>query len=123
MRYRYILNRNVNRSNLTITRIQFAGLAPGPFTGLVLADNGASVTRVDRIASSSDDVLCRGKRSFSVNSKIASGRELLKKLIAGSDVLIDPFRPGVLERLGLGPDVFLGPKGVNERLVYARIIG
>ena len=123
MRYRYILNRNVNRSNLTITRIQFAGLAPGPFTGLVLADNGASVTRVDRIASSSDDVLCRGKRSFSVNSKIASGRELLKRLIAGSDVLIDPFRPGVLERIGLGPDVFLGAKGVNERLVYARIIG
>ena len=106
-----------------ITRIQFAGLAPGPFTGLVLADNGASVTRVDRIASSSDDVLCRGKRSFSVNSKIASGRELLKRLIAGSDVLIDPFRPGVLERIGLGPDVFLGAKGVNERLVYARIIG
>lgn len=89
----------------------------------MLADNGASVTRVDRIASSSDDVLCRGKRSFSVNSKIASGRELLKRLIAGSDVLIDPFRPGVLERIGLGPDVFLGAKGVNERLVYARIIG
>lgn len=89
----------------------------------MLADNGASVTRVDRIASSSGDILCRGKRSISVNSKTTSGRELLKKLIAESDVLIDPFRPGVLERLGLGPDVFLGPGGVNERLVYARIAG
>jgi len=51
---------------------------------------------------------------------------VLKKLIASADVLIDPFRPGVMERLGLGPEVFLGDnrqKGLNERLVYARIVG
>lgn len=89
----------------------------------MLADNGASVTRIDRTTSSSSDILCRGKRSFSVDSKFTSGRELVKNLIAQSDVLIDPFRPGVLERLGLGPEVFLGPRGVNERLIYARIVG
>ncbi|KAJ4476210.1 CoA-transferase family III domain-containing protein [Lentinula aciculospora] len=103
--------------------IEFAGLAPAPFAGLVLSDNGASVVRVDRPSASTLDVLCRGKRSVAINSKIPSGRELLKRLIASSDVLIDPFRPGVMERLGLGPDVFLGSSGLNQRLVYARIIG
>ncbi|KAF5375588.1 hypothetical protein D9757_008504 [Collybiopsis confluens] len=121
--------------------IELAGLAPGqsdcsrlfrahidvapvPFAGLVLADHGASVIRVDRpSAGSTLDVLCRGKRSITVNSKIPSGRELLKKLIASSDVLIDPYRPGVLERLGLGPDIFLGSSGLNQKLIYARIVG
>ncbi|KAK7454631.1 hypothetical protein VKT23_011384 [Stygiomarasmius scandens] len=103
--------------------IEFAGLAPGPFAGLVLADHGASVIRVDRPSSSSIDVLWRGKRSLAINSKVPSGRDALKRIISSSDVLIDPFRPGVLERLGLGPDVFLGHKGLNERLVYARITG
>ncbi|EAU85506.2 alpha-methylacyl-CoA racemase [Coprinopsis cinerea okayama7 len=106
--------------------IEFAGLAPGPFAGLVLADNGASVIRVDRPSTSSSDLLCRGKRSIVVNSKVTSGRELLKTLIASADVIIDPFRPGVMERLGLGPEVFLGDgtkAGLNERLIYARIVG
>ncbi|KAJ3734217.1 CoA-transferase family III domain-containing protein [Lentinula guzmanii] len=103
--------------------IEFAGLAPAPFAGLVLSDNGASVIRVDRPSASTLDVLCRGKRSVAVNSKVPSGRELLKRLIVSSDVLIDPFRPGVMERLGLGPDVFLGKSGLNQRLVYARIVG
>lgn len=72
------------------------------------------------------DVLTRGKRSLAVNSKIPSGRDLLKRLITSADVLIDPFRPGVMEKLGLGPEVFLGngkAKGLNERLIYARIAG
>ncbi|KAE9407768.1 alpha-methylacyl-CoA racemase [Gymnopus androsaceus JB14] len=103
--------------------LEFAGLAPGPFAGLILADNGASVIRVDRPSASTLDVLCRGKRSVAINSKIPSGRELLKRLIVSSDILIDPFRPGVMERLGLGPDVFLGKSGLNEKLVYARIVG
>ncbi|KAF9468153.1 CoA-transferase family III [Collybia nuda] len=106
--------------------IEFAGLAPGPFAGLVLADNGASVTRVDRPSSVSTDVLCRGKRSIAINPKIPSGREALKKLISSADVVIDPFRPGVMERLGLGPQVFLGEegkKGLNEKIIYARIVG
>ena len=87
-----------------------------------------TVTRIDRPFSTSADVLCRGKRSLAVNPKISSGREVLKKLIAQADVLIDPFRPGVMERLGLGPTVFLGSKdegkkGLNERLIYARLAG
>ncbi|KAI5115128.1 hypothetical protein M0805_009732, partial [Coniferiporia weirii] len=70
----------------------------------------------------SSDVLCRGKRSLAVDPKIPAGRNLLLKLISRADILIDPFRPGVLERLGLGPDVFL-KEGMNERLIYARLSG
>ncbi|KAF5359847.1 hypothetical protein D9756_003359 [Leucocoprinus leucothites] len=106
--------------------IEFAGLAPGPFAGLILADNGASVIRIDRPNTLSTDVLTRGKRSLAINSKVPSGRDFLRTLIASADVLIDPFRPGVMEKLGLGPDVFLGDgktKGLNEKLVYARIAG
>ncbi|RDB26373.1 Alpha-methylacyl-CoA racemase [Hypsizygus marmoreus] len=106
--------------------VEFAGLAPGPFAGLILADNGANVIRVDKPSSASIDVLCRGKRSIAINPKIPSGREALRKLISTADVLIDPFRPGVMERLGLGPEVFLGDgekKGLNEKLIYARIVG
>jgi hypothetical protein len=61
-----------------------------------------------------------------INSKLEPGRKLLEEMISSADVLIDPFRPGVLERLGLGPSVFLGDentKGLNERLIYARIAG
>ncbi|KAL0064813.1 hypothetical protein AAF712_008210 [Marasmius tenuissimus] len=106
--------------------VEFAGLAPGPFAGLILADNGADVIRIDRPGSVSVDSLCRGKRSIAINPKVAAGRETLKKIIASSDVLIDPYRPGVLERLGLGPEVFLGKNGkggLNERLIYARMSG
>jgi len=106
--------------------IEFAGLAPGPFAGMILADNGASVTRIDRPSVDSSDVLCRGKRSIVIDSKLASGRKLLEEMISSSDVLIDPFRPGVLERLGLGPEIFLGDgkrKALNEKLIYARIVG
>ncbi|PFH53077.1 hypothetical protein AMATHDRAFT_55448 [Amanita thiersii Skay4041] len=112
--------------SLTGSLDQFAGLAPGPYAGLVLADNGATVIRVDRLSSSSTDVLCRGKRSLAIDVKTSSGREILKRLISTADVVIDPFRPGVLEKLGLGPDVFLGHgerKGLNDGLVFARIAG
>lgn len=102
---------------------KFAGLAPGPFTGLVLADNGATVIRVDKLSSSLPDVLCRGKRSIAINSKRPTGRDVLRKLISSADVVIDPFRPGVMERLGLGPEVFLGDGGLNQGLIYARIVG
>lgn len=93
---------------------------------MVLADNGASVTRIDRPSSTSADVLCRGKRSIVVDSKLPEGRKLLEELICSADILIDPFRPGVMERLGLGPEVFLGDgtrKGIHEKLIYARIVG
>lgn len=91
-----------------------------------MADYGATVVRIDKPFTSSPDILCRNKRSLAVNPKIPSGLEVVKKLIISSDVLIDPFRPGVMERLGLGPDVFLGTQskpGLNEKLVYARIVG
>ncbi|KAF9532529.1 CoA-transferase family III [Crepidotus variabilis] len=115
--------------------IEFAGLAPGPFAGLILALNGASVIRIDRpnsrASSIAPDVLCRGKRSIIIDSKLPEGKKLLQQLISSADVLIDPFRPGVLERLGLGPEVFLGPggadgqveAGLNKKLVYARLAG
>jgi len=106
--------------------IEFAGLAPGPFAGLILADNGASVTRIDRPNSVSNDVLCRGKRSIVIDSKLPNGRKLLEEMLCAADVVIDPYRPGVLERLGLGPELFLGDgqgKGLNEKLIYARLVG
>ena len=98
-------------------------MAPGPFAGLVLADWGADVVRVDRPDVPSSDVLCRNKRSIAVDVKVQSGVQLLRRLIARADVLIDPFRPGVMERLGLGPDVFLGADGLNKRLIFARLAG
>ncbi len=61
-----------------------------------------------------------------IDFTLQSGRKLLEKIISSADVLIDPFRPGVLERLGLGPEIFLGDeerKGLNERLIYAKIVG
>ncbi|KAG8864779.1 hypothetical protein FRB96_003365 [Tulasnella sp. 330] len=107
--------------------VEFAGLAPGPFAGLILADWGASVVRIDKVsertAQQNLDVLSRGKRSIAINPKVPSGLKVLKKLVGRADVVIDPYRPGVLERLGLGPDVFLGSKGTNPRLVYARVLG
>ena len=103
--------------------LQFAGLAPGPFAGLVLADWGADVVRVDRPGVPSSDILSRNKRSIAVDIKVESGVQLLRRLIARADVLIDPFRPCVMEKLGLGPDVFLGADGQNRRLVFARLAG
>ncbi|TFL03926.1 CoA-transferase family III [Pterulicium gracile] len=108
--------------------VEFAGLAPGPFAGLILADNGASVIRIDRTVSPhgkpvNNDILSRGKRSISVNTKTQSGRNIVLRLLEQADVLIDPYRPGVLEKMGFGPDVFLGERGLNKRLIYARIVG
>jgi alpha-methylacyl-CoA racemase len=104
--------------------MQFAGLAPGPYAGQVLQDWGARVICVDRVDGTNRfRFLARGKRSIAVNSKVPGGLKLLKSMIQQSDVLIDPFRPGVMERLGLGPDVFLGKDGLNDKLVYARLSG
>ena len=111
---------------ILIINVQFAGLAPGPFAGLVLAHNGASVIRIDRPSSTSNDLLCAGKRSIALDAKTPSGLRVVKELIAKADVLIDPFRPGVLEKLGLGPEVFHSSdkrEGLNDRLIYARIAG
>ncbi|KAH0591959.1 hypothetical protein MHUMG1_10334 [Metarhizium humberi] len=108
-----------------ITVLEFAGLAPGPFAGMLLADAGASVIRIDRASDTRSlptaDALTRHKASISVDLKSPPGTSFIKELVSrGADVLIDPFRPGVLEKLGLGPSVLLA---LNPRLVYARLTG
>ncbi|KAK7403297.1 hypothetical protein QQX98_010922 [Neonectria punicea] len=111
--------------------LEFAGLAPGPFAGMLLADAGASILRIDRAqpggshqfgsaALPTEDMLARHKASIAVDLKAPRGVALIKRLVAAADVLIDPFRPGVLEKLGLGPDVLCA---VNPRLIYGRMTG
>src|SRR5665811_159387 len=114
-----------------ISVVEMAGIGPGPFAGMMLADLGATVTRVDRLsvgggegpramASGRADVVSRGRRSIAVDLKLAEGVELVLRLIDSADTLIEGYRPGVMERLGLGPDVCLGR---NPRLVYGRMTG
>jgi alpha-methylacyl-CoA racemase len=98
--------RNLKSPLQSIRVLELAGLAPAPFAGMVLSDFGADVIRIDRPGGSGPpDLLCRGKRSCAVDIKSAEGAQLLLKLIQKCDVVLDPYRPGVLERLGLGPAV------------------
>ena len=101
--------------------LEFAGLAPVPLAGKILADFGASVIRVDKFESSfAEDVLSQGKKSIVVNLKRPQGVDVIKRLTKSADVLIEPFRPNVMERLGLGPKDLLKE---HERLIYARLTG
>ncbi|KAF3771236.1 hypothetical protein M406DRAFT_59954 [Cryphonectria parasitica EP155] len=101
--------------------LEFAGLAPGPFAGLLLADAGASVLRIDRPSPSpTPDGLTRHKTSIAINLKSPAGRALVLRLAREADVLIESFRPGVMEKLGLGPEVLLQ---TNPGLLYARMTG
>jgi alpha-methylacyl-CoA racemase len=106
--------------------IEIAGIGPGPFCAMMLADMGAEVLRVDRaerVSGSkgpSTDFLARGRRSIGVNLKSPAGVALLLELVERADGLTEGFRPGVMERLGLGPDVCLAR---NPRLVYGRMTG
>ncbi|KXS22432.1 alpha-methylacyl-CoA racemase [Gonapodya prolifera JEL478] len=101
--------------------VELAGLAPAPFAGMVLADFGADVVRVDRKEGQwVEDVLARGKRSIALDMKHHNGRDTLLRLFDAADVVIEPFRPGVMEKLGFGPDVLCGR---NPKLVYARMTG
>jgi len=101
--------------------VELAGLAPAPVCGMVLADYGAKVIRVDKVGGGLNyDVTARGKRSIALNLKKPEGVNVLRKLCSSADVLIEPFRPGVMERLGLGPEVVTKE---NPRLVYARLTG
>ena len=110
------------------TVIELAAIGPAPFCGMMLADMGADVVRVDRAESArqsvaanpATDVLGRGRRSVGVNLKNPEGIEVILKLVETADVLVEGFRPGVTERLGLGPDVCLAR---NSRLVYGRMTG
>ncbi|KAI9494773.1 alpha-methylacyl-CoA racemase [Zychaea mexicana] len=99
---------------------EMGGLAPAPYAGMILSDFGADVIRIDRPKSISTDILARNKRSISVNMKDPSAVPVIRQLLKQADVLLDPFRPGVLEKMGLGPDVLLKE---NPRLIIARLSG
>ena len=108
--------------------LEFAGIGPGPLCGMLLADLGAQVIRLDRPTPSGlgierpprFDLLLRGKRTLKLDLKIATGVALARALARRADALIEGFRPGTMERLGLGPDVCLHD---NPRLAYGRVTG
>ena len=102
--------------------IELAAIGPVPFAGMMLADHGAEVIRVERPGATkiSGDPLLRSRSSITLDLKSPADIAQLRKLCATADGLIEGFRPGVMERLGLGPGVLLGD---NERLVYGRMTG
>jgi alpha-methylacyl-CoA racemase len=107
--------------------IELAGIGPGPFAGMMLSDMGAEVLRVDRAQAvptdgrpPASDVLGRGRRSVGVDLKHPDGRETVLRLVEQADALIEGFRPGVTERLGIGPEDCMAR---NPRLVYGRMTG
>ena len=105
--------------------IELQGIGPGPFCGMMLADMGAEIIRIDRAGSvgrdaTPADVLARGRKSIGVDLKNPDGVETVLKLVETADVLIEGFRPGVTERLGIGPDDCLAR---NPKLVYGRMTG
>lgn len=105
--------------------VEVGGVGPGPFAGMLFTDLGAEVIRVDRTEGMGSDldshiVLLRGRRSITANLKDERGQELVRRLVCRSDALIEGFRPGVMERLGLGPEALLA---LNSRLVYGRMTG
>ena len=104
--------------------IEMAGIGPAPFCGMILADMGAEVISVERITAagrgSSADIASRGKKSIAVDIRKPEGQEIIKKLIDSADVLIEGFRPGVMEKNNLGPDALLN---INPKLVYGRMTG
>jgi alpha-methylacyl-CoA racemase len=108
--------------------IEIAGIGPGPFAAMMLADMGAEVLRVDRAQAVNPaafgkpnlEILLRGRRSIGVDLKQPEGVETLMRLVEQADALIEGFRPGVTERLGIGPDACLAR---NPKLVYGRMTG
>lgn len=105
-----------------VTVVEMVGLGPGPFAGMLLADMGADVLRVARPGAEGDSLgaLDRGKRTTALDLKDPADVEQALELLDAADVLVDVFRPGVLERLGLGPDVACAR---NPRLIYGRLTG
>jgi alpha-methylacyl-CoA racemase len=106
--------------------VEFAGIGPGPFCGMLLSDMGADVVRIDRKggaggrAGSKFDVTGRGRRSIAMDLKNPAAIEACLKLLETADVVFEGFRPGVMERLGLGPDVV---QARNPKIVYGRMTG
>lgn len=108
--------------------VEFAGLGPAPFCGMLLADLGAQVLRIDRLGAAptgglfdpAKDILQRGRLPVALDLKHAQGRAAAMRLVGEADALIEGFRPGVMERLGLGPEPC---RAANPRLVYGRMTG
>ncbi|MEX0846765.1 MAG: CaiB/BaiF CoA-transferase family protein [Ilumatobacteraceae bacterium] len=108
--------------------IEIAGIGPGPFAAMLLADMGAEVIRVERAQSVRGpapdtphyDVMLRGRRNIAIDLKHPDGVATLLDLVEGADALIEGFRPGVMERLGIGPDVCMAR---NPKLVFGRMTG
>ncbi|KGF70714.1 carnitine dehydratase [Hoeflea sp. BAL378] len=105
--------------------LEFAGIGPGPFCGMMLADQGAEVILIERPVrtrrgAANLDILNRSRKSIVLDLKQPASLEVVRRLARGADGLIEGFRPGVMERLGLGPDVLLAQ---NPRLVYGRMTG
>jgi len=108
--------------------IEMAGLAPSPYCGMILADFGAAVVIVDRLSTGAPEIpnimsknpFDRGKRSMRVNLKTKEGIAVVRQMIQAYDVLLEPYRPGVMEKLGLGPDEAMD---LNPKLIYARLTG
>ncbi|WP_417622925.1 CaiB/BaiF CoA transferase family protein [Parasphingorhabdus sp.] len=105
-----------------INIIEFAGLGPGPFCGMMLADQGATVTVLHRPGGAPDPrlALSRSRKLVEVDLKSADGIETARNLVKNADGVIEGFRPGVMERLGLGPDALLAD---NPQLIYGRMTG
>jgi alpha-methylacyl-CoA racemase len=106
------------------TVIELAGIGPAPMGGMILADMGAELIRIDRAGGPDprlmEQVSGRGKKSVVLNLKDPAGVETLLRMVENADVIIDPFRPGVCEKLGIGPDTCLAR---NPKLVFARMTG
>jgi alpha-methylacyl-CoA racemase len=108
--------------------VEMPAIGPAPFCTMLLADLGADVLRLDRLGESGlgvkvdprFDLMGRGKRSFAIDLKLPASRELVLSILEKADVVIEGFRPGTMERLGLGPDVALER---NPRLIYGRMTG
>ena len=106
------------------TVLELAGIGPAPMGGMILADMGAEVIRIERASAvgggSLVDVSARGKKSVGLNLKDPQGVETLLRMVENADVLIDPYRPGVCEKLGIGPDTCMER---NPRLIFSRMTG
>src|ERR1700742_2618107 len=103
--------------------VEFAGIGPGPFAAMLLSDMGAEVVRIDRKGGrqpAKTEIYMRGRKAVALDMKKPEGVETALKLIDRADALIEGFRPGVVERLGVGPEVCLAR---NPRLVYGRMTG
>ncbi|SPB18222.1 L-carnitine dehydratase [Caballeronia novacaledonica] len=123
------MTQNASQGPLTgLKVVEVGGVGPGPFCGMLLADMGADVIRIDRKHASESglpverrfDVMFRGRRSLALDLKKPEAVAVVKRLLRGADVLIEGFRPGAMERLGLGPDVCLD---INPQLIYGRMTG